>query len=324
VSSGHDHGPSRRSALLVAIGANSVLLAVQVVVGLAVGSLAILADSLHNASDVVALVIALVAQVLSARPPTRKRTYGFGRAEVLGALVNSAVLLAITAWVVVEAVGRLGDAPDIAAWPLLVIGVVGMVVNGLSAWWLSRTGSSLNVRAAFWHLMGDALGSLGVVVAAIGVGVFGWAWADPVASILISVLVLWAVFGVLRDSVGVLLEAVPRGVDPVEVGAVLEEAPGVTGVHHLHIWSLDSETTALTAHLQFDHGTDLHEAQDLAATAADQLRRRFGIDHTTFQTECADCPPNVPLVIEGRREAEALFHAGHDHDAQEHEDHCHG
>jgi cobalt-zinc-cadmium efflux system protein len=121
-----------------------------------------------------------------------------------------------------------------------------------------------------------------------------------VASILISVLVLWAVFGVLRESVGVLLEAAPRGIDPEQVDRALAAMPGVIGVHHLHLWSLDSETPALTAHLQFDHDTDLHAAQDLAEAASEELRERFGIAHTTFQTECGDCQVPVPVTL-GRR-----------------------
>jgi cobalt-zinc-cadmium efflux system protein len=297
----HSHVPSRRSALVVSIAANGVLLVLQVVVGLMVGSLALLADSLHNASDVVALVIALVGQILVARPPTRSRTYGYGRAEVLAALINSAVLLAITAWVVVEAIGRLGDAPEIQAGPLLVVGVVGIVVNGGSAWLISRAGTSLNMRAAFWHLAGDALGSFGVVVAAVAIGVFGATWADPVVSLLISVLVMWAVLGVLRESVGVLLEAAPRGIDPLEVTDALDAMPGIVGVHHLHLWSLDSETPALTAHLQFDHDTDLHDAQRLADGASAELRERFGIAHTTFQTECGECA-EVPVPLARRPE----------------------
>jgi len=305
---GHSHVPSRTSALIVAIGANSLLLVVQVVVAVAVGSLALAADSLHNASDVVALVIALVGQILMTRPPNKRRTYGYGRAEVLAALVNSAVLLAITGWVVVEALGRLGDPTEIEAGPMLVVGVLGIVVNGLSAWYLSRSGSSLNIRAAFWHLAGDALGSLGVVVAAIAIGVFGAEWADPVASILISVLVLWAVFGVLRESLGVLLEAAPRGVDAEEVTEALEAMPGITGVHHLHLWSLDSERPALTAHLQFQHETDLHRAQLLADAASAELRERFGIVHTTFQTECGECV-DVPVTFAPR----PAPHDAHDH-----------
>jgi cobalt-zinc-cadmium efflux system protein len=267
MSAGHAHAPSRRSALVIAITANSVLVAVQVGVGLVVGSLALFADSLHNASDVVALIVALIGQVLVARPATNRRTYGLARAEVLAALVNSAVLLAITGWVVIEAILRLDDAPEIQAGPLLIIGLVGIAVNGGSAWLLARTGSSLNIRAAFWHLAGDALGSVGVVVAAIGIGVFGATWADPVASLLISVLVVWAVVRVLRESIAVLLEAAPRGIDPDAVRSALAEVPGVIGVHHVHLWSIDSETPALTAHLQFDHETDLHDAQAMAVAS---------------------------------------------------------
>jgi len=308
----HSHGPTRQSALVVAIGANSVLLVVQVIVAAAVGSLALAADSLHNASDVVALAVALVGQVLVSRPPNKRRTYGYRRAEVLAALLNSAVLLAITGWVVIEAVGRLGESSDIDAGPMLVVGVLGIAVNGLSAWYLSRSGSSLNIRAAFWHLAGDALGSFGVVLAAVAIGVWGADWADAVASILISVLVLWAVVGVLRESVGVLLEGAPRGVDADEVTQALEAMPGITGVHHLHVWSLDSETPALTAHLQFGHDTDLHRAQQLADAASEELHDRFGIAHTTFQTECGECA-DVPVTFADRDEAHD-HHLGHDHD----------
>ncbi len=307
----HSHVPSRSSALVVAIGANSVLLVVQVIVAFAIGSLALAADSLHNASDVIALVVALVGQVLMARPPNKSRTYGYRRAEVLAALLNSAVLLAITGWVVVEAVGRFGEATEIDAVPMLVVGVLGIVVNGLSAWYLARSGSSLNIRAAFWHLAGDALGSFGVVVAAVAIEVWGADWADPLASILISLLVLWAVFGVLRESVGVLLEAAPRGIDADEITEALEAMPGITGVHHLHVWSLDSETPALTAHLQFQHETDLHRAQLLADAASEELRDRFGIVHTTFQTECGECA-DVPIALGTRADAEE-HHLGHDH-----------
>lgn len=313
----HTHAPSRTGALVVSIVANSAMLVVQVVVGLVIGSLALLADSLHNLSDVVALILALIGQILAARPPSKGRTYGFARAEVLAALFNSAALLAITAWVLVEAIGRLGDAPDIPAAPLLLVGLLGIAVNGLSALLISRAGHSLNMRAAFWHLAGDALGSFGVVVAALGIALFDWEWADPVASMLISVLIVWGVVAVLRESVAVLLEAAPRDIDPAQVTDVLEAIPGVTGVHHLHLWSIDSETPALTAHLHFDHDTDLHEAQASSGVAADAMRDRFGITHTTFQTECGDDHGGVPVALVRRSDQGDHDHAGdheHDHD----------
>jgi cobalt-zinc-cadmium efflux system protein len=316
--SGHQHvhlrAPSRAGALVVSIVANAGMLAVQVVVGLVVGSLALLADSLHNASDVVALILALIGQVLADRPPSKGRTYGFARAEVLAAVFNSAALLAITAWVVVEAIGRLGDAPDIPAAPLLLVGLLGIVVNGLSAWLISRAGSSLNMRAAFWHLAGDALGSLGVVVAALGIALFGWEWADAVASLLISLLIVWGVVGVLRESLAVLLEAAPRGIDPDQVTATLEAIPGVTGVHHLHLWSLDSETPALTAHLHFGHDTDLHEAQRIAGVATEEMGERYGITHTTFQTECGEHHGGVPVALAKRSGLHEPPADDHEHD----------
>ena len=219
----HDHGhhhpaPSQRRALAISIGANTTLLVAQVVVALAIGSLALLADSIHNASDVVALVIALIGQSLALRPASARRTYGLARAEILAALVNGAVLLALTGWVVVEAIGRFDDPAELKAAPLAAIGLLGLAVNGASAWYLARSGGgSLNMRAAFWHLTSDALGSFGVIVAAGAVAFFQAAWVDPAVSILISLLILVGVWRLLKDTIDVLLETVPGGIDPDEV-----------------------------------------------------------------------------------------------------------
>ncbi len=297
---GHGHGQlsgatgdqlaRQRRALWISVGANGVLLAVQVVIGLVVGSLALLADSLHNASDVVALVVALIGQALAARPPTSRRSYGLARAEVLAALLNGTVLVALTIWVVVEAVRRFSDPPDLSAVPLAVVGLVGLVVNGASAWLLSRSADgNLNLRAAFWHLVADALGSFGVVVAAAAVWWFDAGWVDPAVSILISVLVLIGVWRLLVDTVGVLLESTPAGIDVDEVSAALAELSGVRAAHHLHIWAVDSRTVALTAHLSMDDGIDLHRAQQVTTAARTMLAERFGIDHATLESECHDC-----------------------------------
>jgi cobalt-zinc-cadmium efflux system protein len=293
----HDERSSARRALYFGVGANSLLLVVQVVVGLLIGSLALLADSLHNLSDVVALVLALVGQALATRPATARRSYGLARTEVLAALLNGTVLMALTAWVVVEAIGRFSDPAEIDPLPLAVIGVVGLVVNGLSAWYLARRGgTSLNVRAAFWHLVGDALGSVAVVVAAIGIGVFDAAWADPAASLAISVLILVGAWRLLRDVVEVLLESAPPTVDPAAVVADLEAQPGITDVHHVHIWSIDSETMALTAHLRVEGELDLHDAQLVADAARSLLHDSYGIDHATLEVECHECPDRDHLV----------------------------
>jgi cobalt-zinc-cadmium efflux system protein len=289
---GHSHAPvsGQRFALWFSVGANSVLLAVQVVVGLLIGSLALLADSLHNASDVVALVIALIGQALAARPPTSRRTYGLARAEILAALLNGTVLIALTGWVVVEAVRRFSEPVSLDAAPLAVIGVIGLAVNGGSAWMLSRAGgTNLNMRAAFWHLVADALGSFGVVIAAAGVYFFDAGWVDPAVSILISVLVLVGVWRLLRDTVGVLLESTPAGLDVDEVGIALAEVDGISSAHHVHIWSVDSQTVAMTAHLDLVDGGSLHGAQQVLANAKAMLAERFDIDHATLEPECHTC-----------------------------------
>lgn len=292
----HSHVPRgeqlvrQRRALWISVGANSVLLAVQIAVGLLVGSLALLADSLHNASDVVALVVALIGQALAARPPTDRRSYGLARAEVLAALLNGTVLVALTIWVVIEAIGRFADPPELSAPPLALVGVVGLVVNGSSAWLLNRSGGdNLNLRAAFWHLVADALGSFGVIVAAGAVWWFDAGWVDPAVSIVLSVLVLVGVWRLLVDTVGVLLESTPAGIDVEEVSAALAALPGVSASHHLHIWAVDSQTTALTAHLSMQSGVDLHRAQQVTSEARVMLADRFGIDHVTLESECHDC-----------------------------------
>lgn len=290
---GHGHGdpgPSQRRALWISTGANAVLLVVQVAVGVVVGSLALLADSMHNASDVLALVIALVGQHLATRPPTRRRTYGLARAEILAALMNAVVLVALTLWVLIAAVARFSDPPELAATPLMIIGLVGLVVNGGSAVLLHRSGGdNLNLRAAFWHLVSDALGSVGVVAAGAAVALFDAGWVDPAVSVLISVLVLAGVWRLLSDTVAVLLEATPAGLDPEVTALALIEIDGVRAAHHVHIWSVDSQTIALTAHLLMADGLDLHATQLATTAARELLQERFGITHVTLETECHDC-----------------------------------
>ena len=289
-SHSHDVRGAQKNALLFAVGANTLLLGAQVAVGLILGSLALLADSLHNASDVVALIVALIGQGLAARPATPRQSYGLARAEILGALLNGAVLLALTGWVVVTAVGRFSNPTTLDPLPLAAIGLLGLVVNAGSAWYLSRSGGkNLNIRAAFWHLVADALGSFGVMLAAAAIYFFDALWADPAASILISMLILVGVWRLMKDTVMVLLEVTPKGIEPTEVTVALESMAGIRSIHHLHIWGIDSEATALTAHLELEDGADLHQAQELADAARLMLHDRFSIAHATFEPECHDC-----------------------------------
>jgi cobalt-zinc-cadmium efflux system protein len=296
---GHSHGADRgvqARALQWALVANAVLLAAEVVGGLAFHSLALLADAAHLLSDVAALAVALVAHRLLARPATDRHSYGLQRAEVLAAQANGAALLAVSAWIVYVAVQRIGDAPNVDGGGLVAVALVGLVVNVVSAVVLARvSGASLNLRGAVTHLVADALGSVGAVVA--GVAVLAWdaSWVDPAVSIAIAVLVVWSAWRLLRDAAHVLLEGTPRGLSPAEVEAVLRADADVEAVHHLHLWNLASDVPALSAHVVLSGERTLHDAQASGDRLKVLLWSTFGIEHATLELECHPCdgPPAV-------------------------------
>ncbi len=277
-------------ALRIALVANGAFLVVQLVAGIVFGSLALIADSAHMASDVVALGIAMLAQVLSTRPASNRNTYGMTRAEVLAAQANAVVLVVVSGWVCFEAVHRLSDPEPIDGLGVLVVGALGLLVNAGSAWGIARfAGQSLNLRGAFLHLASDAVGSVGVVIAGAVVLATGAEWVDPVVSILISILVLVAAWHLLRDATRVLLEGVPKGLDVAALEQALVEAEGVEAVHHLHVWSIGSETAALSAHIVLAGEMTLHQAQTRGNSLKANLAEQFGIEHATLELECHTC-----------------------------------
>lgn len=285
---------SKQRPLLIALAANASFLVVEVVGGLAFGSLALLADAAHMVSDVLALTVAYAAVVLAQRPATDRHTYGFARTEVLAAQFNGVLLLAGAGAVLVEAFRRFDDPHSIDAGGVLVVGAAGLMVNAVSAWVLAREAHrDVNLRGALWHLVADAFGSGAVVAVALVNLAFDVAWLDPAASLLIVVLVVAAAWRLLRDTARVLLEAVPMGVDLAEVRSALASAPGVETVHHLHVWSLGSEEPALSAHVVLGGEMRLHDAQRRAAELKAMLAERFGITHATLEVECHECADDV-------------------------------
>jgi cobalt-zinc-cadmium efflux system protein len=287
---GHAHRTGARSAAdRRALGAALALVlgfaGVEVVGGLLADSLALLADAAHMLSDAFSLALALGASWLAGRPATPERTFGYRRAEILAALANGALLVALAVWIVVEAVRRLGSPPDVAGGTMLVVGTLGLAVNVVAARVLWRAGGeSLNVRAALRHVLADLLGSAGVLVAAVLVLVAGWERADPVVSIAIALLVLASAWSVLRDATGILLEAAPAGLDVAQLGNAMTGHPGVVGVHDLHVWTITSGFPSLSAHVIVEPGADCHE---IRAELESLLRERFELDHTTLQVEHA-------------------------------------
>jgi cobalt-zinc-cadmium efflux system protein len=258
--------------------------------GFVFGSLALLADGAHMASDVLALSVALVALNLARRPASERHTYGLARAEVLGAQVNGVLLLAGAGAVFVEAVRRLDDPPQIDAFGVVVVGALGLLVNVVSAVAVGHVShGDLGMRAAFWHLTADAFGSVAVLASAFSALAFDAYRVDAVASIVIAVLVLFAAWRLLRDTTRVLLEAVPEGIDIAALRAELERAEGVEAVHDLHVWSVGSSHAALSAHVVLAGPLSLHDAQERSRRLKSMLVERFGITHATLEVECHEC-----------------------------------
>ncbi|MGH3963332.1 MAG: cation diffusion facilitator family transporter [Pseudonocardiaceae bacterium] len=296
---GHGHGgaPSDRRRLGWALAITVAVLLVEVVGTALTGSLALLADAGHLATDVLGLSVALIATVLAQRPPSHGRTYGLGRAEVLAAALNALILLVVAGVVAVEAITRLAAPPEVPGVPLLVLGALGLVGNLAALAVLTRGGSgrngsrerSLNLRGAMLEVMGDALGSVAVLGAAVVLLTTGWRQADPVASLVIAAMIVPRALALLREAAHVLLEGTPRGVDAAEVHRVLCAVPGVRNVHDLHLWTITAGRHAVSAHLVVDEARSLHcgDASVLDA-AATQLRMQFGLTHSTLQIEHDD------------------------------------
>lgn len=292
--SGHDHGshgharhaPADLGArLLASVVVNVAITVAQVVGGILAGSLALLSDAAHNASDVLGLVLAYAANRVGRLPATERRTYAFKRAEVLSAFVNAAGLLAVSVWVLVEAAGRLLHPRAVEGGLVVVLASVGLMANTGAAV-LLRGGRDLNVRSAFLHLVADAVTSFGVVVGGIVMLLTGWSAVDAVVSIALAVWMIRESFGIVRASTDVLLDAVPAGVVLGEVQRTILDAEHVVEVHDLHVWSLSSTERALSAHLVTDC-TDLEALSGSIARIKAELAERHDIVHSTLELECA-------------------------------------
>jgi cobalt-zinc-cadmium efflux system protein len=279
---GHHHAPaSFGRAFAIGIALNTGLVAAQVGFGVAAHSVALLADALHNAGDVLGLAFAWGAMRLGRLPPSARRTYGWGRGTIMAALVNAVVLLVGTGAIAVEALQRLFDPPPVAGGIVMAVAAVGIVLNGGTALLFMRgRAGDINVRGAFLHMAADAGVSVGVVAAGLLIELTGALWLDPAISLVIGGVIVAGTWGVLRDATALALDAVPPGVDEAAVAGSLAALPGVLEVHDLHIWALSTTQTALTAHLVTDAADHA-----LVPQACVLMQREFAIGHCTFQVE---------------------------------------
>ncbi|MBS1673215.1 MAG: cation transporter [Actinobacteria bacterium] len=292
----HDHAPAtgirsggHRRLLAISLTLTSVIMIVQVVGAILSGSLALLADAAHMFTDASALVIALIASAVAARPADDRRTFGYQRAEVFGALINAIILILLSAWVAFEGVSRLlhPTEVDVSGPVMLTVAVVGLIANGISMWLLSAAQrTSINVRGAYLEVMGDLIGSAMVIVAAIIIVTTGWAPADAIASLIIAAMIIPRAIALLREVFSVLAESAPKGTAVSDIRRHLLGYPGVTGVHDVHVWQLTRGAPVFTAHVSVQPQA---LADDGAATLLAQLQtclaEHFDVEHSRFQIE---------------------------------------
>jgi cobalt-zinc-cadmium efflux system protein len=294
---GHDHAPpSFGRAFAVGVALNLGFVVVEAVYGISSHSVALLSDAGHNASDVLALAVAWLARELAKRPPTARFTYGLRGSSILAALFNAAFLLLTVGAISWEAIRRLGAPAPVAGQTVMIVAAVGIVVNGITAFMFVGGRSDINLRGAFVHMASDALVAAGVVVAGFVIMATGWLWLDPVVSLAINAVVVWATLGLLRDALGMSMAAAPSDIDPAKVRLFLAGRPGVESVHDLHIWPLSTTEIALTCHLVMPGG---HPGDAFLQQLAEDLAKRFRIVHTTTQIEidpdaaCALAPDEI-------------------------------
>lgn len=282
----HAHFIEARSqrALAFALGLTLLFALIEVVTGFLSNSLALISDAGHMVTDAAALGLALLAQVIAKRPPSARHSFGFVRAEALAAFVNSLAMLALVAWIVVEAVHRLATPEPVQGGMVLVVAAIGAAINILVAWVLSRDEQSINTRAALLNVMGDLLGSIAAIAAGAIIYFTGWVRIDPILSIFVSLLILKSTVGILRESYHFLMEGVPQQIDYLQVGDDLAAVPGVLSVHDLHVWDMSPGHPALIGHLEI---ANLALWPEVLAAVRAMLLDKHGIEHITLQPEVA-------------------------------------
>jgi len=282
--SAHQHVAEGRSPKMLA---SAVLLtltfaAIEVLAGFWSNSLALISDAGHMVTDSTALGLALLAQYIATRPPSPRHSFGFGRAEALAAFINAIAMLAVVAWISVEAVQRFANPQPVQGKAVFTVAAIGLVINLLVAWLLSRDQKSVNTRAALIHVLGDLLGSVAALVAGVVIYFTGWLEIDPLLSLLVSGLILRSTIGVLAGSYHVLMEGVPHDIDYIQVGEDIAQVRGVLSVHDLHVWEMSAGHPALIGHLEI---RDMQEWPTVLRDIKSMLVTKHGIDHVTLQPE---------------------------------------
>lgn len=285
----HNHFAEKREGnkrgLIIALSITTIIMVLEFFGGLFTNSLALLSDSGHMLSDVSSMALSLVAIWFASRPPSSNKTYGYYRFEILAALFNGVTLFVIAGFIVKEAIQRFNDPPTVASGTMIIIAFIGLAANLLSAVTLLKKADvkeNINLKSAYIHIIGDALGSVGAIVAGLLMLLFDWYIADPIISVIVALLILKSAWGVLKQSINILMEGSPLMINKVEVLAELENIDGVKNVHDLHIWTITSGLDTLSCHILIGKETD---EQVVLQQAINLIRDNYKIEHTTIQIE---------------------------------------
>lgn len=316
----HDHAHSPAPAKVLRVSAFVTLLYIILLAfaGVRAHSLALLSEAGHNVSDFLALLLSLAAVYLQTRPPSASKTFGYQRAGVLVAFLNSVTLVVLSFWIFYEALRRLQQPVASSGGLMAAVAAAGVIMNGLIALLLWRSSHDVNIRSAFLHMLGDTLSTAAVIAGGWAIAVTGQSWIDPALSLGIAVLILWSSFGIMRETLNILLEGTPRGIEVERIVASIRDVSGVNDVHDLHVWSLGSESHALSCHISIAD-IPLSASEAILRQVQERLRERFRIYHTTIQFEHAVCDIAHGCVIPTGESDEHVLHE----DAHEH-DHEHG
>ena len=290
-SHSHSHAPLSARALRYSLLATFLYILVTLVAGLRAHSLALLSEAGHNVTDLLALLLSWVAVFIQTRPPSATKTYGYHRAGVLAAFVNAITLVLIAFYIFYEAMMRMRNPVEVHARIMIWVAVAGVVMNGVISWFLFRAAHDVNIRSAFIHQLGDTLSTAAVIVGGWAILWTGRTWIDPVLSIGIGLLILWSSLGIIRETLNILLEGTPRGISVQKIVSSLNGIEGVNNVHDVHVWSIGSETHALSCHVQIED-MPLSQTEVILQRVTRLLADGFHIHHTTIQFEYATC--NVP------------------------------
>lgn len=285
---GHSHVPNSAKVLRYSVVATSLYVLLTVVTGIRAHSLALLSEAGHNVTDLLALVLSWVAVFIQMRPPDATKTFGYHRAGVLAAFLNALTLVGVALYIFYEAIQRLQAPVEVRATVMIWVAVAGVLMNGAIAWFLVRAAKDVNIRSAFIHQLGDTLSTAAVIIGGWIILWTGRTWVDPVLSIGIGFLILWSSWGIIRETLNILLEGIPHGMSVEKIISSLRTVPGVNDVHDVHVWSIGSDTHALSCHISIED-IPPSESEAILRSVKEILASKFHIHHTTIQFENVEC-----------------------------------